>query len=746
MKHVFVLAAAALGMAACTAPDLVTGTPSSDTPLLTIADATTSSGRAGFYFLPPAVSAPTTTGTFDATLAPRVRIVCLSAVEGPCPVVFASAPSGPESVKLDVGDESYGVNWKTPDDLTLGVGAYRQEVWLDPDGAAGPLADIRLGYADLHVVAKTQDLKAVDESRYVGLVRGKPHKVRFRIETSAISSVVVTPAAGAEVSVGGAAIYTAIVRDLHGNLVQGAPVTWSVVAPGIASASPTLGNTNAAGSTVSTITGMAVGSATVGATSRGVSGAAPITVVNPVVGRSAVPILQVDACNRPDGRSCESLVGNTVTDAMRLTYGTDFAIFNSGGLRANLTCPVIDNPADNCPAFAPPPHLITRGQVNAVLPFGNRVTLVQVSGAELKVLLENAVSTMPAADGRFAQVSGLCFTYDVAAAGGARVTGAVRQGPTGNCTDTPVGLTAASTYTIAQNDFMAAGGDGYTDFTGRFTVQGLVDQVLADWLSASGTIYPIFEGRIRCTTSGAAVCPTIVTPDLTEVVGTSAIPIPRADACGQSDGRRCESMIGNTVTDAMRLVHGTDFAITNAGGLRANLTCPAVDIPGDFCPPFTPGLYPITRGQVLGVLPFGNRVALVQVSGAELKVLLENAVSIMPLANGRFAQVSGLCFSYDISAPAGSRLTNAVQQAAGGSCTGAPLNLTAGASYSLAMNDFMAVGGDGYTDFTGRFSLAGRMDQVVAGWLPASSPINPTIQGRISCTTSGATPCPVISP
>ena len=56
---------------------------------------------------------------------------------------------------------------------------------------------------------------------------------------------------------------------------------------------------------------------------------------------------QLDACPSrgrtraatPTAGLCESLVGNVVTDAMRTTYGADFAITNSGGLRADLTCP-----------------------------------------------------------------------------------------------------------------------------------------------------------------------------------------------------------------------------------------------------------------------------------------------------------------------------------------------------------------------------------------------------------------------
>jgi plastocyanin len=54
-----------------------------------------------------------------------------------------------------------------------------------------------------------------------------------------------------------------------------------------------------------------------------------------------------------------------------------------------------------------------------VLPFGNVSVTLDVNGAELKQFLEHGVSAMPGANGRFAQVSGLCLTYDVSAAVGA---------------------------------------------------------------------------------------------------------------------------------------------------------------------------------------------------------------------------------------------------------------------------------------------------------------------------------------
>jgi 2',3'-cyclic-nucleotide 2'-phosphodiesterase (5'-nucleotidase family) len=237
-------------------------------------------------------------------------------------------------------------------------------------------------------------------------------------------------------------------------------------------------------------------------------------------------------------------------------------------------------------------------------------------------------------------------------------------------------------------------------------------------------------------------------PILGGTIGDSSVVIPRSDQCGRADGRLCESKVGNFVTDAMRSTYLTDFALTNSGGLRADLTCPTTDNPDDFCPAFTPPPFPITRGQVLGVLPFGNVVTTQSVNGAELKTMLENGVSAMPGANGRFPQVSGFCFSYDIQQSVNNRVTGAVRQAADGTCTGAPVDLTAASTYSIAENDFITAGGDGYPDFRPRATTREIMDQTVADYLTANTPISPAIQGRINCLDSNlaaAPACPVIT-
>jgi 2',3'-cyclic-nucleotide 2'-phosphodiesterase (5'-nucleotidase family) len=239
----------------------------------------------------------------------------------------------------------------------------------------------------------------------------------------------------------------------------------------------------------------------------------------------------------------------------------------------------------------------------------------------------------------------------------------------------------------------------------------------------------------------------IVGPILGTVIGQSTVAVPRSDSCGRSDGRFCESRVGNVVTDAIRTKYSTDFALTNSGGLRADLTCPGAGV-GGFCPTgITPPPFPITRGSVLGVLPFGNFSVTLNLTGAELKSMLEQGVRFMPGANGAFPQVSGLCFTYDIASPALSRVTSIVRQASDGSCTGAAV--ASETTYSLATNDFTASAGDGYPNFLGRFSSLGiTLDTDVADYIATHSPINPAIQGRIVCTDSNgaaAPNCPAIT-
>ncbi len=140
--------------------------------------------------------------------------------------------------------------------------------------------------------------------------------------------------------------------------------------------------------------------------------------------------------------------------------------------------------------------------------------------------------------------------------------------------------------------------------------------------------------------------------------------------------RTGEAAIGNLIADAMRASAKADVALMNGGGIRA----------GKVYPPGTA----LTRRDVLAELPFGNRVVTIALSGHDLRRAMENALSMLPNASGRFLQVSGLTMAADPNRPAGNR-TTAINVG------GAPLDDNK--TYRVAINDFNSRGGDDYSMF-----------------------------------------------
>jgi 5'-nucleotidase/UDP-sugar diphosphatase len=138
-----------------------------------------------------------------------------------------------------------------------------------------------------------------------------------------------------------------------------------------------------------------------------------------------------------------------------------------------------------------------------------------------------------------------------------------------------------------------------------------------------------------------------------------------------------EAAIGNLIADAMREKARADIGIMNGGGIRGSKM-------------FAAGSS-ITRRDILAELPFGNHLVTIPVKGSSLRSALENGLSRLPNAAGRFPHVSGLRIEYDPKRPAGSRILSIT-------AGGAPLDPNR--IYRVATNDFMARGGDGYTAFT----------------------------------------------
>lgn len=197
--------------------------------------------------------------------------------------------------------------------------------------------------------------------------------------------------------------------------------------------------------------------------------------------------------------------------------------------------------------------------------------------------------------------------------------------------------------------------------------------------------------------------------DLDVVIGETAAPL---DARNQIV-RQQEAALGNYIADVMRTAVAADVAITNGGGIRTNAAFPAG---------------PIRRRDVFAWLPFGNTVVKVAVRGSSIRSALENGVSQWQQVGGRFPQVSGLSYTFNPDRLVGSRI---VEVRVGGQ----PLD--DGATYTVATNDFMLGGGDGYAMFrSGQVLIdaaAGQpMVTAVIEAIQRARQINPRVEGRIT--------------
>lgn len=178
-------------------------------------------------------------------------------------------------------------------------------------------------------------------------------------------------------------------------------------------------------------------------------------------------------------RSTETAFGNLVADALRSATGAEIALTNGGGIRANRQYPS--------------GHRLTRRDVLAELPFGNRTVVFDITGKDLKAALENGVSQVEQRAGRFPQVSGLRFTYDPKLAAGSRVVSVEVGGQP---------LDEGRTYRMASNDFMLKGGDGYGSLAGsvklsNLDLQGrLMANDVMTYARRLGTIELKPEGRV----------------------------------------------------------------------------------------------------------------------------------------------------------------------------------------------------------------------------------------------------------
>ncbi|MGG0716998.1 5'-nucleotidase C-terminal domain-containing protein [Robertmurraya massiliosenegalensis] len=217
-----------------------------------------------------------------------------------------------------------------------------------------------------------------------------------------------------------------------------------------------------------------------------------------------------------------------------------------------------------------------------------------------------------------------------------------------------------------------------------------------------------------------------------QVVGNTSVPLNGE----REDVRSKETNLGNLIADGMVAKANesipTYIAMQNGGGIRASID------EGD-----------ITLGEVLTVLPFGNNLVTLDLTGEEILAALEHSVSA-PGAGG-FMQVSGLKFKYDPEKPVGERVWYVEALTANGY-----EELQVDSTYRVATNAFTADGGDGYTMFKtakdeGRISELYIVDfEVFTSYLEVHDPVSPSVEGRIIAETeveeSPVPEAPVVNP
>jgi 5'-nucleotidase/UDP-sugar diphosphatase len=181
--------------------------------------------------------------------------------------------------------------------------------------------------------------------------------------------------------------------------------------------------------------------------------------------------------------------------------------------------------------------------------------------------------------------------------------------------------------------------------------------------------------------------------------------------------RTKETNLGNLSADAVRAAAGSDIGFVNGGNIRISLE------PGS-----------ITFGMLAELFPFGNTVQVKKITGEDLLKVLEQSVSGYPATSGGFLQVSGMVFSFDPSKEVGSRV---VEVTVGNE----PLNLTA--EYTVAINDFLGIGGDGYEVFANYpiHSEVGTYEEVFADYLNTNGTAGCEVSGRIKVVET-----PVVEP
>ena len=195
-----------------------------------------------------------------------------------------------------------------------------------------------------------------------------------------------------------------------------------------------------------------------------------------------------------DADGGDSALGNLIADAQKADSTVAgngapvIALMNPGGIRADL----VEDAAGN----------ITYGAAFSVQPFNNLVASIDLTGTEIKAILNQQWNgNNEAGNRKILQVSGLSYTWDLSAAletGADALVGDVLVDDDGDSATPMVPLEDGETYRVVANNFIMDGGDSFTGFSaGENRVNGGLDiDSLRNYLLANDPVVPTATDRI----------------------------------------------------------------------------------------------------------------------------------------------------------------------------------------------------------------------------------------------------------
>ena len=312
----------------------------------------------------------------------------------------------------------------------------------------------------------------------------------------------------------------------------------------------------------------------------------------------AVSKVELNGAKAPNGnRDSETNLGDLITDAMLWKIRSDatikvpvenvVAITNGGGIRATVKA------GD-----------VTKKDINTVLPFGNTLAVVYVTGAELLEALEASTYCTPKSLGGFPQAAGVTFTvktYEEYDANPDPYPKSTYYGPKSiqrvtidNVNGKKFDLTA--TYAVVTNNFVAGGGDTYYAFaaatdqfdTGLPLDEGVMEYITKELKGVIGESYAEPAGRITVDQGIAPYYAALLEVILDESAYTAETYAAYAVACVKMDAAATEAervaaypavvkaaaalkLVGNTFTDAQSGWYKPAVDFAQASGLMAGV-------------------------------------------------------------------------------------------------------------------------------------------------------------------------------